>query len=110
MQTTTNEGMEEWVTLDLRLVNWNYMNFKLRVRTDTHLFSINKKIEERHGRITALKICRDQFSERTQMTDEMQPLHAYGIQGAGLDDPEHVVLLYYDFKLCDHENPLLLAT
>lgn len=31
---------EEWVTLDLRLLNWNFMDFKLRVRTTTHLFVI----------------------------------------------------------------------
>ena len=66
------------------------MNFQVKVRTDAHLFSIKKKIEERHGRITELRICKEQFSERNEMTDEMKTLQAYGIEGAPVDDPEVV--------------------
>merc|ERR1712100_214108 len=90
--------VEEWVTLDMKLLNWNYMNFQWRVKTSTRLFAVQKKIIERHGRIADLKICKEQFSERYELKDDMATLESYGIRGAPIDAPPIVYTIYYDFK------------
>ena len=39
-----------YVTLSMNLMNWRFMNFTMRVPTETHLFTVKKAITERHGR------------------------------------------------------------
>jgi ubiquitin len=102
--------VEEWVTLDMKLLNWGYMNFQWRVKTDTRLFRVQEHIKERHGRIADLKICKEQFSERFELKDDMATLQSYGIRGAPADSPAIVYTIYYDFKPLDHDDPLLLVT
>ncbi len=47
-----------------------------------------EQILERHGRVLDLRICKEQFNERNEMTDEMLTLAEYGFQGAPKDgDP-----------------------
>ncbi|KAF0719967.1 Aste57867_661 [Aphanomyces stellatus] len=104
------DEIEEYVTLDMRLLNWSYLNFRFRTKTSTHLFSIKQEIEKRHGPITNLKICKDHFAESNELTDDMLSLHDYGIDGGPQHDKEVVCLIYYDFKPTQHDNPLLLAT
>ena len=103
--------VEEWVTLDLKLLNWNYMNFHHRCKTsDTRLFQIKKLLTEKHGRIKDLKVCKEQFAERNEMTDDMMTLKAYGIKGAAQDAAHVVYTLHYDFTPMDADDPLLLFT
>ncbi|EQC27419.1 hypothetical protein SDRG_14745 [Saprolegnia diclina VS20] len=104
------EETVELVTLDMRLLNWSYLNFKWKVKTSTRLFAVKNEIEKRHGPITSLKICKDHFAEANELTDEMLTLHEYGIDGAPAFEKEVVCLIYYDFKPTQHDNPLLLAT
>ncbi|CAK4066502.1 unnamed protein product [Aphanomyces euteiches] len=104
------DEMDEYVTLDMRLLNWSYLNFRFRTKTTTRLFTIKAEIEKRHGPITNLKICKDHFAEGNELTDDMLTLHDYGIDGSLPHDKEVVCLIYYDFKPTQHDNPLLLAT
>ena len=89
--------VEEWVTLDLKLLNWNYMNFHHRCKTSTRLFQVKKILADKHGRIKDLKICKEQFAERNEMGDEMATLASYGIKGAPQEAPHVVYTLHYDF-------------
>lgn len=100
---------EDWVTLDLKLLNWHYLNFQMRVKITTRLFTIKNRLVERHGRITELRVCKDQFNERNEMSDDMMTLAEYGIQGAPKDAEPMVYQIYYDFKPSDHDDPLLLV-
>ncbi|KAF0715707.1 hypothetical protein AaE_011271 [Aphanomyces astaci] len=34
------DEVDEFVTLDMRLLNWSYLNFRLKTKTTTRLFSI----------------------------------------------------------------------
>ncbi|ETV77037.1 hypothetical protein H257_08952 [Aphanomyces astaci] len=104
------DEVDEFVTLDMRLLNWSYLNFRLKTKTTTRLFSIKNEIAKRHGPITNLKICKDHFAEGNELTDDMLTLHDYGIDGGLTHEKEVVCLIYYDFKPTQHDNPLLLAT
>lgn len=99
-----------YVTLDMRLLNWSYLNFRFRTKTTTLLFAIKQRIQKQHGPIVDLKICKEHFSEANELRDDMMTLAEYGIKGAAEGEPEVICLVHYDFKPQHHDNPLLLAT
>jgi hypothetical protein len=92
-----------------QLLNWKYLNFTMRVRTTTRLFTIKRKLEERHGRICDLVVCKDSFCEKNEMNDDMMTLEDYGVEGCAKELDPVIVQLFYDFKPCDHDDPLLLV-
>ncbi|KAF4042403.1 hypothetical protein GN244_ATG05296 [Phytophthora infestans] len=98
-----------YVTLDMRLLNWSYLNFKFRTKTSTRLFAVKQQIQKQHGPITELKICKGHFAEANELRHDMMTLAEYGVEGAPEGDPEVVCLIHYDFKPEQHDNPLLLA-
>ena len=67
------------------------------------------KIEERHGRVLDLKICKDHFGENYEMKRDMSTLKEFGIRGDPDEKETNTILLYYDFKPLDLTDPLLLA-
>ncbi|CAN0123726.1 unnamed protein product, partial [Scytosiphon promiscuus] len=101
---------EEWVTLDLKLLNWKFLDFKHRARTTTHIFTIKNLLLEHHGRVADLILCKGAFTEANELNDEMQTLRGYGITGAprGMEPPV-VIPLFYDFKPVAYDEPLLLV-
>jgi len=107
---------EKWVTLDMNLMNWAFLNFKVKVRVKTHLFSIRQLLTEKHGRMKDLKICLHSFTEKNEMEDEMLTLEDYfedadpKIEGKASGEEEVVVRIFYDFRPHDSEdpNPILL--
>ena len=103
---------ENWVTLEFYLMNWNFMDTSMRVKTDTHLFTIKHNLVKRHGRIKDLVICKGSFTSANELSDDMKTLEDYGVTGAP-DDPDKklhkTMKLYYEFKPCDHDDPLLLV-
>ncbi|KAG1706855.1 hypothetical protein DVH05_027706 [Phytophthora capsici] len=99
-----------YVTLDMRLLNWSYLNFKFRTKTSTRLFALKQQIQKQHGPIMDLKICKGYFSESTELKNDMMTLAEFGVEGAAEGEPEVVCLIHYDFKPEQHDNPLLLAT
>eukprot|EP00591_Stephanopyxis_turris_P012320 CAMPEP_0195531660 /NCGR_PEP_ID=MMETSP0794_2-20130614/35994_1 /TAXON_ID=515487 /ORGANISM="Stephanopyxis turris, Strain CCMP 815" /LENGTH=108 /DNA_ID=CAMNT_0040663549 /DNA_START=22 /DNA_END=344 /DNA_ORIENTATION=- len=72
---------EKWVTLDVKLVNWNFMDFKIRIRTTTPLFFLHKKLKERHGRMNDLKLYKRTVNEDNLMVDEFKTFEDYGVPG-----------------------------
>ena len=110
----------------MQLLNWNYLNFKLRLRTSTRLFVLKDEIRNRHGQITDLKICRGYFAEKNELRDDMSTLQDYGIEGVPENEPEavrvckpklnkanlscKVCVIQYDFKPKEYDNPILLAS
>lgn len=107
-------------------MNWDYLNFKLRLKTSTCLFVIKNEIQRRHGRISDLKICRGYFAEKNELRDDMSTLQDYGIEGVPENEPEavrvrttefdkayfsfKVCVIQYDFKPIQYDNPILLAS
>ncbi|GMH76904.1 hypothetical protein TL16_g09192 [Triparma laevis f. inornata] len=112
------EELVPYVTLSLHLMNWEFMNFEIPIRTSTYLFSVRKMLEDRHGRIQDLKICLGSYLEEKEMKDEMLTLQEYFekneplIEGVSKAENEKdatkvVVKLYYDFKPIE-AGPILL--
>ncbi|CAM9357795.1 unnamed protein product, partial [Pylaiella littoralis] len=101
---------EEWITLDLKLLNWKFLDFKHRARTSTHIFTIKNLLLEHHGRVDDLILCKGAFTEANELQDEMQTLKGYGIKGAPRGvEPAITVPLFYDFKPVAYDEPLLLV-
>mmetsp|Transcript_6941 Transcript_6941/g.8641 ORF Transcript_6941/g.8641 Transcript_6941/m.8641 type:complete len:147 (+) Transcript_6941:98-538(+) len=101
---------EEWVKLEMKLMDWEYMDFDITVRTDTYLFAIKKIIEKKHGRITDLKMCRHSFQETNELNDIMRTLKECGVEGGAKENPP-TVRICYDFKVADFAapEPILLS-
>jgi hypothetical protein len=55
-------------------------------------FVTQKILAERHGRITDLKICKEQFVEKNAMDEDMKTLEDYNIRGASENAPPLVRL------------------
>ena len=92
---------DSFVILDFKLLNWKYMNFSMKFRESTHIFTIKvclywipngqfspilffyfqKLLRERHGRVEDLKICFTSFSETNEVNDEMLTLKQCGCNG-----------------------------
>lgn len=106
---------ENWVNIDFKLLNWKFMNFQMKFKESTHIFSIKKILQNRHGRMDDLKLCFHAFQEANEIHDEMLTLLDYGLKGHPTDpkelntDPEiPTVLLFYDFKPTDFSDPVIL--
>lgn len=99
----------KWVTLDMKLVNWVYLNYTLRLKLDTPLYSLKKKLVERHGRMTELRLYKENVTPENELTDEMITLGQAGVPGGLKSEPEVKFVLIYDFKPYGHDDPLLLV-
>ena len=65
-------------------------------------------IQERHGPITDLVMCKDSFQAANELSDETKTLADCGIEGLSKhDDPPAVCFIYYDFR-SKLQEPLLL--
>lgn len=62
------------IILEFKLINWKYMNFTLKVKESTNIFSIKDILRNRHGRMDDLKICFKSFTEANEVKDDMLTL------------------------------------
>ena len=42
---------DNWMVIEFKLINWKFMNFKMKLREETRMFTIKDIIRERHGKI-----------------------------------------------------------
>lgn len=97
------------------------MNFSMKFKEDTYIFTIKNIIRERHGKITDLKLCFHAFTDANEIQDEMLTLLDCGIRGypcGGAKTEEEkdleeksvpIVALFYDFKpSSESTDPVLL--
>ena len=114
-------ALDHYVKLEFKLLNWKYMNFTMKFREDTHIFSIKKLLRERHGRMDDLKLCFNSFSEANEINDEMLTLLEYGLKGVQpevkVDEEGHLIVsedniptiqVFYDFKPPNSDDAILL--
>eukprot|EP00455_Lapot_gusevi_P045409 TRINITY_DN5803_c0_g3_i2.p1 TRINITY_DN5803_c0_g3~~TRINITY_DN5803_c0_g3_i2.p1 ORF type:complete len:155 (+),score=23.58 TRINITY_DN5803_c0_g3_i2:67-531(+) len=87
----------DWVKLEIKLLNWKFMNFDVLVRTNTPVRQIASMIEARHGRIRDLRLFTSPPSLKNEITDTSITLSDIGIKGGPRDAPEQSTL-FYDFK------------
>ena len=118
----------------MKMMNWQFMNFSHKCKTDTYLFSIKKLLEERHGRIKSLRLMITRADPEKEMEDELDHNHptSYDADGNAKDKPvlrlrklsefleqegiegrpksecgQVTVCVYYDFKP-EEASPILL--
>jgi len=97
------------------------MNFAMKFREETHIFTIKKLLAERHGRVGEMQICFNAFSEANEVKDEMLTLKECGLKGTQPDMVKNdlgrwvvdessipVVQLFYDYKPLDYSDPVML--
>lgn len=103
------EKKMDWVHVELRLVNWQWANFTTVVRTSTPLTNIQRKIEERHGRITDLRLYRNPPSEKNEIkqSDWVTTLDKLGITGGPKEDNIKAIF-YFDFTPARSDALLLI--
>jgi hypothetical protein len=111
------------VNIQFKLLNWKFMNFSMKFRENTHIFTLKKLLQERHGRIDDLKLCFHAFVEQNEIHNEMLTLRECGLKGAPIEPPEPEegvapiaaadmvipsVQLFYDFKPANFSDPVVL--
>lgn len=58
------------------------MNFSLKVKDSTNIFTIKNILRERHGQMEDLKICFKAFTEGNEAKNDMLTLTGNDISGA----------------------------
>ena len=63
LEVQVAEKVDHYVNCQMKLINWIFLDFELKNCNveKTRLFSIKRKIKERHGRFTNLKVCTSKF-------------------------------------------------
>jgi hypothetical protein len=91
------------------------MNFSMRFKDDTRIFTLKKILYERHGKLDDLKLCFHAFNEDNEINDEMLTLRDLGLKSchADIENKDEVlniptVQLFYDFKPTNFSDPVIL--
>lgn len=94
----------------MQLINWKFVNFSEVVRLETYIFTIKDMLIKRHGRIAHLTICKESFSEKNEMNNEMRTLKEYGVTGGSKEDAP-ILKIYYDYCALTQKDsdPILLS-
>lgn len=115
---------ENWINIQFKLLNWKFMNFSMKFRETTHIFTLKKLLQERHGRIDDLKLCFHAYTEANEIHNDMLTLRDCGLKGQPIEPPEPeegqepptepvemtipTVQLFYDFKPTNFSDPVVL--
>ena len=91
------------------------MNFSMRFKDETHIFTLKKLLHERHGRLDDLILCFHAFNEENEINNEMLTLKELGLKSCfvDIDNKEEAmtiptVQLFYDFKPTNFSDPVVL--
>ena len=107
--STNDDASDEWIALHFKLKDedWNYMNHSITVRTRTKLTVIKSMLKKKHGPLTNLVICKDEYLEKNELICDLRTLHEYGFRGGATKETALTATLYYDFNPAGLD-PLLL--
>ena len=47
---------DNWMVIEFKLINWKFMNFKMKLREETRMFTIKDIIRQRHGKIEGIQL------------------------------------------------------
>ena len=74
--------------MDMKLINWAYMDFQVRVKTTTYLFQIKDEIKSRHGRVTDVVLYRDHVDDDNKLMNDMATFEDMQFKGGlATEDP-----------------------
>jgi hypothetical protein len=97
-------------TLNIRMVTWKYLNFQVKVRLNSRIFSIEEKIRQHHGgSVHQVFLYQGVVAPENLLSDPSLTLYDAGFEGdIEGQEPEHDV--WYDFQPLQTSCPLLMAT
>ncbi|KAJ9456178.1 hypothetical protein DIPPA_11853 [Diplonema papillatum] len=113
---------DRWVSVQMRLVTWNYLDFIIRVPSSTNLYIIEQQIKEQHcGSITKLQLWKTLVHPKNVLKDFSRTLaEEFRLDDYSPDeevttgvcdtdkDPDCVI--FYDFHPHESDCPLLLCS
>eukprot|EP01013_Petalomonas_cantuscygni_P008978 TRINITY_DN21734_c0_g1_i1.p1 TRINITY_DN21734_c0_g1~~TRINITY_DN21734_c0_g1_i1.p1 ORF type:complete len:204 (-),score=8.85 TRINITY_DN21734_c0_g1_i1:726-1247(-) len=100
-----------WVTIHLKLITWNYLNFVIRVPVSLSVTAVHDRIVEHHnGAISKIELWRDQPHPSNVIRDLSQSLET--LFGFADDAPQRDLegTIWYQFAPLKSECPLLLRS
>mmetsp|Transcript_10498 Transcript_10498/g.22237 ORF Transcript_10498/g.22237 Transcript_10498/m.22237 type:complete len:130 (-) Transcript_10498:428-817(-) len=107
---SSDEG--EWIQLDMKLIDWGYMDFSRTVRVDTTIHTIKEVIKTFHGgRLASLTVCKDSYQETNELRFDKLTLKECGFNGTPNKSEAPVSTLHYDFTPdgCTDPDPILMC-
>jgi hypothetical protein len=94
---------------------WPHMNFDMKFKDSTRIFTIKKLLQNRHGKMDKLKLFFNKCDEENEIHDEMLSLADCGFQGhpthpAEIETDPAIpnVLLWYEYTPQESSDPVLL--
>lgn len=86
-----------FIFLEVKLINWQYANFTMCVRTSSAVSTIARRIHEHHGSTRHLQLFRNPPHKNNEINDFTQSLADLGFVGGRKEDGKDGIL-FYDFQ------------
>ena len=88
IEVEITEKVDKFVNLHLKLVNWIFLDFELKDCNveKVRLFTLKRKIKERHGRVNCLRVYMGTISPQSELTEDMATLQEMGVEGSPKGD------------------------
>ncbi len=99
-----------YIRVNLKLVNWTFDNQTVILRATSPLYSLARRVIEKHGHVKELTFYKGQVNQTNIMSQMDSTLASYGFEGASTTEEAKTVNVYYDFKPHIEASPLLLMT
>eukprot|EP00297_Palpitomonas_bilix_P024897 CAMPEP_0113880996 /NCGR_PEP_ID=MMETSP0780_2-20120614/8112_1 /TAXON_ID=652834 /ORGANISM="Palpitomonas bilix" /LENGTH=173 /DNA_ID=CAMNT_0000867767 /DNA_START=277 /DNA_END=794 /DNA_ORIENTATION=+ /assembly_acc=CAM_ASM_000599 len=100
---------EQFVTLDVKLITWEYLDFTMEVSLDCRLFAVMDAIVKKHGgSIASLTLYKDEFNPKNVISGYEKTLRHFNFPGG--EKGQVKATIYYDFEPAKIDCPVLLTT
>ncbi|CAE7368659.1 unnamed protein product [Symbiodinium sp. KB8] len=88
LQALQESTGERFVTVTLELRGWEFIQHRFKLRVDTPMYSIKRKLVEKHGRMAELTLYKSIDAKSNAITNDKWTLQEIGIDGAPAGAPE----------------------
>lgn len=102
----TSEPTDEWVHLDLKLIDWSFMDKTRIMKLDTTVHTVKETLREYHGgNVSKLTLCNGAYQECNELRDDKRTLKDMGITGSSNKNEAPIVVMFYNFIPDGREEP-----
>ena len=102
----TSEPTDEWVHLDLKLIDWSFMDKTRIMKLDTTVHTVKETLREWHGgNLRKLTLCAGAYQESNELRDDKRTLKDMGITGSSNKNEAPIVVMFYNFIPDGREEP-----
>ena len=102
----TPKPTDEWVHLDLKLIDWSFMDKTRIMKLDTTVHTVKETLREFHGgNVSKLTLCAGAYQESNELRDDKRTLKDMGITGSSNKNEAPIVVMFYNFIPDGREEP-----